>query len=637
MDEPGLNWVVGAVTLLVVVLMIYMRLTPLRLLLSLFDILCLLLAICCIAIHALVFSVFFSWSWRRARIPPVSAFFARLEGVQWFGASILKPEGSVCPSPSPSSCIRGLSASEIARRIKTGRCTPSAAVSAAIAAIKEVDLHIRALVDDRFDDAVAEAAECDRHLRDCADKNVLPPFYGVPITVKECFAVAGRPNTSHTLSRKSHVADSDATLVKRMRAAGFIIIAVTSTSELCMWLETRGPLRPPTCNPYNLARHVGGSSGGEAAIISSGASPCGIGSDIGGSIRLPSHFCGIWGHKPSAGLVPNSGQFPCDVRRPAAGWSSSSNTLIAQGPQGAMCCSGPMCAYCEDLLPLLRLMAGPDGDNGWCDGCTSLAPPSSHYISPHDVTVYVVESPRVLLCRRPHADALSAIRRAASALSDAGCDVQTVPLPQLLPMGQAWAASMHQNHENGNPSFAELMAGHGSLPPGAALPLFLPGWELLRWSCGFGQYSFPAIILSLFEQLPALLPKCVRRKQLDQAVAFRQHLHDLLAPKLTVTTSFTGSSRRSHAVLLMPTFPRAAEPHFQPVLSPFDFGFTGAFNAAGCPVTQVPMGLGKERLPVGIQVVSAHGCDHVTLAVASMLAGSKAAGAGWVPPKSLEA
>ncbi len=115
---------------------------------------------------------------------------------------------------------------------------------------------------------------------------------------------------SHTLSRKHHVADCDATLVKRMRRAGFIIVAVTSTSELCMWLETRGPLRPPTCNPYNLARHVGGSSGGEAAIISSGASVCDIGSDIGGSIRLPSHFCGIWGHKPSAGLVPQQRSVP---------------------------------------------------------------------------------------------------------------------------------------------------------------------------------------------------------------------------------------------------------------------------------------------------------------------------------------
>jgi fatty acid amide hydrolase 2 len=295
-----------------------------------------------------------------------------------------------------------------------------------------------------------------------------------------------------------------------------------------------------------------------------------------------------------------------------------------------------MCAHCEDLLPLLRLMAGPDGDSGWCDGCTSLAPPSAHNIAPADVTVYIVDSPQVTLCRRPHADALSAVQRAAAALSAMGCDVQTVPLPQLLPMGQAWTASMHQNHENGNPSFSELMAGHGSLPPGTELPLFMAGWQLLRWSCGFGLYSFPGIILSVFERLPALLPKWLHKKQLNGAVAFRQRLHDLLAPKLKPTLSSAASSRRSHAVLLMPTFPRAAEPHFKPMLSPFDFGFTGAFNAAGCPVTQVPMGLGSERLPVGIQVVSAHGCDHVTLAVASMLAGSKVAGAGWVLPQPLQ-
>jgi fatty acid amide hydrolase 2 len=635
MDEPVLNVAAAAAAAAASAgaLMFHLRLSPLRLLLALIDAVCFLVAVMSISIHALVFSLCFAWSWRRQRISPISAFFARLEGRNWSGSSVLHPEGSICPPPPHSSCIRGLSATEIARRIKSGGCTSSAAVAAAIAAIKAVDPHIRAVVADRFDAAAAEAAECDRHLRDCSDKQKLPPFFGVPLTVKECFSVAGLPNTSHTPCRRTHVAECDATLVKRMRAAGFIIVAVTSTSELCMWLETRGPLRPPTCNPYNLARHVGGSSGGEGAIISSGASVCGIGSDIGGSIRLPAHFCGIWGHKPSGGLVPNSGQFPCDIRVPAAGWSSRSSALIAHGPQGAMNCSGPMCAHCEDLFPLLRLMAGPDGDNGWCDGCTSLAPPTSDSISPSDITVYFVESPRVTLCRRPHADALSAVHRAASALSALGCDVQKVLLPQLLPMGQAWTASMHQNHENGNPSFAELMAGHGSLPRGVALPPFSPGWQLLRWAFGFGQYSFPAIILSVFERLPSMLPQSFQKKQLDHAVAFRQRLHDLLAPKVQVAPSLSPSSRRSHAVLLMPTFPRAAEPHFQPMLSPFDFGFTGAFNAAGCPVTQVPMGLGSERLPIGIQVVSAHGCDHVTLAVASMLADSTVSGAGWVPPK----
>ncbi len=631
MDGPVLNVAAAAAAAAASagVLMFHLRLNPPRLLLALIDAACFLIAVISISIHAFFFSIFFSWSWRRQHIPPISAFFARLEGRNWSGTSALHPEGSICPPPPRSSCIQGLSATEIARRIKSGRCSASAAVAAAIAAIKAVDPHIRAVVADRFDAAVAEAAECDRCLRCCADKQNLPAFYGVPVTVKECFSVAGLPNTSHTPSRKAHVAECDATVVKRLRAAGFIIVAVTSTSELCMWLETRGPLRPPTSNPYNLARHVGGSSGGEGAIIGSGASVCGIGSDIGGSIRLPAHFCGIWGHKPSAGLVPNSGQFPCDVRAPTAGWSSKSVSVIAHGPQGAMNCSGPMSAHCEDLMPLLRLMAGPDGDNGWCDGLTSLAPPSSHSILPSDITVYIVESPRVTLCRRPHTDALSAVLRAASALSALGCDVQQVPLPQLLPMGQAWTASMHQNHENGNPSFAELMAGHGSLPADVAPPLFYPGWQLLRWAFGLGQYSFPAILLCVFERLPSMLPKSFQQKQLDHAVAFRQRLHDLLAPKPKVSPS----KRRPHAVLLMPTFPRAAEPHFQPMLSPFDFGFTGAINAAGCPATQVPMGLGSERLPIGIQVISAHGCDHVTLAVASLLAGSTAAGAGWVPPQ----
>ena len=134
-----------------------------------------------------------------------------------------------------------------------------------------------------------------------------------------------------------------------------------------------------------------------------------------------------------------------------------------------MKCSGPMCAHCDDLLPRLRLMAGPDGDSGWCDGCTLLAPLSSHSISPSDLTVCIVESPLVTLCRPPHADALCVVLCAAAALSELECDVQSVRMPQLLPMGQVWTASMHQNHENRNPSFAELTAGHGSLPDGALL------------------------------------------------------------------------------------------------------------------------------------------------------------------------
>ena len=95
-----------------------------------------------------------------------------------------------------------------------------------------------------------------------------------------------------------------------MMSAGGIMLGVTNVSELCMWMESNNKVYGRTCNPYNTTRTVGGSSGGEGCVISAGGSPWGIGSDVGGSIRIPAFFNGIFGHKPSAGIVDNSGHFP---------------------------------------------------------------------------------------------------------------------------------------------------------------------------------------------------------------------------------------------------------------------------------------------------------------------------------------
>ena len=95
-----------------------------------------------------------------------------------------------------------------------------------------------------------------------------------------------------------------------MKAAGCIMLAVTNVSELCMWMESNNKVYGRTCNPYHTGRTVGGSSGGEGCVISAGGSPWGIGSDVGGSIRIPAFFNGIYGHKPSAGIVDNSGHVP---------------------------------------------------------------------------------------------------------------------------------------------------------------------------------------------------------------------------------------------------------------------------------------------------------------------------------------
>ena len=143
----------------------------------------------------------------------------------------------------------------------------------------------------------------------------LPPLLGVPCTIKENFAFVGTPQASGLLARAHIVNDHDAPAVARLRAAGAIPLGVTNTSELCMWMESFNKVYGITNNPYDPTRTVGGSSGGEGAIIGSGASPFGLGADVGGSIRMPAFFNGVFGHKPSPLLIPNGGQYPAATRR----------------------------------------------------------------------------------------------------------------------------------------------------------------------------------------------------------------------------------------------------------------------------------------------------------------------------------
>ena len=121
---------------------------------------------------------------------------------------------------------------------------------------------------------------------------------------------------------------------------------MTNTSELTLWIESDNRLYGRTNNPYDPTRTAGGSSGGEGAAVGSGGSPFGLASDIAGSIRIPALFCGVFGHKPSSGIVPNSGMWP-----PAGGTS------------GRMLAVGPLARRAVDLMPILRLIAGPDGED----------------------------------------------------------------------------------------------------------------------------------------------------------------------------------------------------------------------------------------------------------------------------------
>jgi len=230
-------------------------------------------------------------------------------------------------------------AAELARGIAERRWSAREIVAAHIARIEAVDPVLNAVVVRRFDAARAEADRADLAVR---DGTPLGPLHGVPITIKEQFAVAGTPASLGVAGARDD--DRDGPLVARLRAAGAIVLGKTNVPQLLIYNEADNPVYGRTNNPWNGLRASGGSSGGEAAIIAACGSPLGLGSDIGGSLRAPSHACGIAALKPTSGRLSNE-----DAR--AAAYANGQTAILSQ--------SGPMARRVEDLTLAMRVLAAP--------------------------------------------------------------------------------------------------------------------------------------------------------------------------------------------------------------------------------------------------------------------------------------
>src|SRR6266545_202510 len=194
------------------------------------------------------------------------------------------------------------SAIELAARIAAGDISAAQAVEAHVERIEEVNPGLNAVVWKRYDAARAEAREADGRKR---AGEPLGPLHGVPITIKECLDLEGSPSTFGVDSRRDHRAATDDPYVARLRRAGAIILAKTNVAQLLLYYESDNPVHGLARNPWDRERTPGGSSGGQAAIIAAGGSPLGLGTDIGGSSRIPAAFCGIVGFKPTAGRMPD--------------------------------------------------------------------------------------------------------------------------------------------------------------------------------------------------------------------------------------------------------------------------------------------------------------------------------------------
>ena len=231
------------------------------------------------------------------------------------------------------------SISALAKSIRKGAVSPVEVLQAHLDRVDQINPKLNAIVTPARD-AMEKAREAEAAV---GRGDEVGPLHGVPLTVKDTIETAGLRTTSGSLLRAEFVPASDAPAVARLKAAGAIILGKTNTAEMAMDYNTENPVFGPANNPHDTMRTTGGSSGGEAAAIASCLSPGGIGSDLAGSIRIPAHFCGVAGLKPTVGRVPGELQFP-----PSTGPYSLGATI------------GPIARSVSDLQLLFNVLAGVD-------------------------------------------------------------------------------------------------------------------------------------------------------------------------------------------------------------------------------------------------------------------------------------
>jgi len=473
------------------------------------------------------------------------------------------------------------SATSIAAKIRNRQVRSEDVVKMFIDRIKEVNITLNAMVDTRFEDAIREAQAVDKLIATGA-KNEQQlqdefPFLGVPYTTKDCWSVKGLHQTGGLVSRKNVISEVDAPVIDIMRNAGAILLGLTNTPELCMWWECHNRVYGRTKNSYDTTRTPGGSSGGEGSIISSAASVFGIGTDIGGSIRIPCFFSGIFGHKPSIGSVPLDGMIPTPV-----GELRNYNTV------------GPMCRYASDLIPMFKVLSRDTGLNLKLDTPVDLKKLRIFYMEDDS------GSP---LASKVHPEIKSSIRKVINYFEKAhGVKAQKVNIREFYYSIHIYGSKLA---EGASASFSALLGnGKGEINAIA---------EFIKWCFFSSDFTLPGIYFAAYEKIMNRDPEFVRDCD-SKLTNLKKTLQDLLG---------------SDGIFLYPTNPRLAPYHNQTLFHPVDWSYTSIFNVLGLPSTQCPLGLSTEGIPLGVQVIGNVYHDHNTLAMALEL--EKAFG-GWVPP-----
>ncbi len=305
------------------------------------------------------------------------------------------------------------SVTELARTIRCGEISAVDVVQCHLDRIDAVNPAINAVVTLARDPALERAQRCDDAL---SRGEVFGPLHGVPMTIKDAFETAGVVTSAGTKGLAGYIPEQDATVVQRLRAAGAILLGKTNTPEITLRFSTDNAVHGRTNNPYDLERIPAGSSGGAAAIVAAGGSPFDIGSDTGGSIRLPAHCCGVAGIKPTAGRVSRAGHIP----------------FLEFGATEAFTQVGPIARAVKDLTLLLSIIAGPDGRD------PSLVPMPLG--DPHGVNLagLRVAFYTEIGLRTPTAETVDIVRALAAALTRRGSHVEEACPPQMELSRDLW-------------------------------------------------------------------------------------------------------------------------------------------------------------------------------------------------------
>jgi len=462
-------------------------------------------------------------------------------------------------------------ASEIARRIRSGEITARAVTDACLERIARFNPTLNAVVVLRADEARAAADAADRARAAGAPTG---PLHGVPMTIKECFDWQGTPSTFGHPSRRDLLATADAAAVERLRAAGAIILGKTNVPiDLSDW-QSFNEVYGVTRSPWDLERSPGGSSGGSSAALVAGFSALEIGSDIGGSIRVPAHYCGVYGHKPTFGIVPFRG-----------------HAMAHDLPPEDISVIGPLARTAEDLDVAMRVLAGPDGPRARAWRLQLPEPKQSGVRGRH---IAVVTNDREFPVDRDTERAANAV---ATSLREAGARVTLDP---ALPLPSREYYEMY---------VALLRATTGSRLSHDAVA----GMKARLADFRDDDHGYEALMLRGFTQTHRQwIDRRVQRHRVRMAwEAFFAQYDAVIAP-VTPAPAFRHifDVPRTEQVQMIDDVARPMTDNYY---------WIGLPAVAYLPATAIPAGQSAGGLPIGLQIIGPEYGDLDTIAIARAL------------------